>query len=148
MPAVSNSSPLFYLSALQDLHLLHDLLGAITIPSAVYREVVVDGGSQPGAREVEQAVRSWITVVDIEDRLQVKRLQSASGLQAGECQAIILAGQLHIGTIVLDDRQGVREAEARALKIVRTPALYLAAKRSFGGTAILSGGHRLGSFGN
>ena len=130
MPAVSNSSPLIYLSALQDLHLLHDLLGTITIPSAVYREVVVDGKGQPGAREVEQAVGKWITVVDIEDSLQVNSLQNVSGLQDGECEAIILAGQLHIGTIVLDDRQGVREAEARTLTVVRTPALYLAAKRA------------------
>jgi hypothetical protein len=62
--------------------------------------------------------------------LQVNSLQNASGLQAGECEAIILAGQLHIGTIVLDDRQGVQEAEARTLTVVRTPALYLAAKRA------------------
>jgi predicted nucleic acid-binding protein len=130
VPAVSNSSPLIYLSALQDLSLLHAILGAITIPAAVYREVVVDGKGQPGAREVEQAVGNWITVVDIEDRLQVNSLQNASGLQDGECEAIILAGQLHIGTIVLDDRQGVREAAARALAVVRTPALYLAAKRA------------------
>jgi hypothetical protein len=129
VPAVSNSSPLIYLSALQDLQLLHDLLDMITIPSAVYREVVVDGKGQPGAREVERAVGNWITVVDIEDRLQMNLLQNASGLQAGECEAIILAGQLTIGTIVLDDRQGVREAEARTLTVVRTPALYLAAKR-------------------
>ncbi len=130
MPSVSNSSPLIYLSALHDLHLLHDLLGAITIPSAVYREVVVDGRGQPGAREVEQAVGSWITVVEIKDRSEVNQLQNASGLEAGECEAIILAGHLHIGTIVLDDRQGVREAEARELGVVRTPALYLAAKRA------------------
>lgn len=130
MPAVSNSSPLIYLSALQDLYLLRDLLGNIAIPSAVYREVVVDGKGQPGASEVEQAVGDWITIVDIEDSAEVTRLQSALNLQAGECEAIILAAQLHIGTIVLDDRQGAREADARGLFVVRTPALYLAAKRA------------------
>ena len=75
MPAVSNSSPLIYLSALQDLHLLHELLGAIAIPSAVYREVVVDGKGQPGASEVEQALGDWIAIVEVEDRAQVTRLQ-------------------------------------------------------------------------
>lgn len=130
MPAVSNSSPLIYLSALQDLDLLHAILGAITIPTAVYREVVVDGQGQPGAREVERAVGNWITVIDVEDRLQVNRLQTASALQAGESEAIILAGQLHIGTIILDDQQAVRETEDRALTVMRTPALFLAAKRA------------------
>lgn len=130
MPAVSNSSPLIYLSALQDLDLLHNLLGAIVIPSAVYREVVVDGKGQPGAIEVEQAVGDWITLVDVDDRSQVNRLQSTIGLQVGECEAIILADQLQIGTIVLDDQQGVREAESRTLTVVRTPSLYLAAKRA------------------
>jgi uncharacterized protein len=130
VPAVSNSSPLIYLSALQDLDLLHAILGAITIPGAVFREVVVDGQGQPGAREVERAVGNWITVVDIEDCSEVNRLQTASGLQAGESEAIILGGQLHIGRIVLDDRQAVREAEARGLTVVRTSAIYLAAKRA------------------
>jgi predicted nucleic acid-binding protein len=130
VPAVSNSSPLIYLSALQDLDLLHDLLGAIVIPSAVYREVVVNGEGQPGASEVEQAVGDWITLVDVEDRSQVNRLQSTIGLQVGECEAIVLAGQLQIGTVVLDDQQGVREAESRTLTVVRTPSLYLAAKRA------------------
>jgi uncharacterized protein len=130
VPAVSNSSPLIYLSTLQDLDLLQDLLGAIAIPSAVYREVVLDGKGQPGASEVERAVGDWITIVEVEDRPQVNRLQSVLSLQAGECEAIILAAQLHIGTIVLDDRQGVREADARGLSVVRTPALYLAAKRT------------------
>lgn len=132
MPAVSNSSPLIYLlsSALQDLDLLHDLLGAIMIPSAVYKEVVIDGTGQPGASEVEQSVDDWITVVDIGDPFQVESLQKDIGLQAGECEAIILAGQLQIGTIVLDDRQAVQEAETRTLAVVRTPAVYLAAKRA------------------
>ena len=130
MPAVSNSSPLIYLSALQDLDLLHDLLGAIAIPSAVYREVVVDGKGHPGASEVEQAVGDWITIVEVEDRAQVTRLLSVLSLHAGECEAIILAGQLHLGIVVMDDRQGVREADARGLSAVRTPALYLAAKRA------------------
>jgi predicted nucleic acid-binding protein len=62
--------------------------------------------------------------------LQVSRLQNASGLQAGECEAIVLARQIHITTIVLDDRRAVREAEARTLTVVRTPAIYLAAKRA------------------
>jgi len=60
----------------------------------------------------------------------VTRLLSVLSLHAGECEAIILAGQLHLGIVVMDDRQGVREADARGLSAVRTPALYLAAKRA------------------
>lgn len=134
MSAVSNSSPLIYLSALGDLNLLHRLLGAIVIPQAVYREVVlsgiVNGSAQPGAKEVQQVMGTWLTLVEVEDQSAVARLQHVTGMHEGECEAITLAGQLGIATVVLDDQHAVREAEIQGMTIVRTPALYLAAKRA------------------
>ena len=114
MSVVSNSSPLIYLSALGDLDLLHRLLGSIVIPQAVYREVVlngvVSGRARPGAEEVQQVLGTWLTVVEVENHSAVVRLQSAAGMQEGECEAIVLAGELHSATIVLDDQQAVQEA--------------------------------------
>ena len=57
MPTVANSTPLIYLAALGDLELIHVMFGHVTIPEAVYREVVIDGQGKPGADAVAQAVK-------------------------------------------------------------------------------------------
>lgn len=130
MPGVSDSSPLIYLSSLLDLDLLRRIIGGVFIPRAVYREVVVDGHGQPGAEEVEQALGNWIGVVDAKDTSEVTRIMEMAGLQAGESEAIVLAEQLRVGAILLDDQQAVLEARSRGLTVLRTPAVYLAAKRA------------------
>jgi len=128
--AVSNSSPLIYVSALADLALVRQLFGQLLIPEAVFREVVVNGEGQPGAKEVGEAAGDWIQIVRVEDTQRVASIQERIGLQAGESEAIVLTRQLQIGTILLDDRLAVLEAETQRLSVVRTPALYLAAKRA------------------
>ena len=53
MSAVADSSPLIHLAALGDLPLLKILFPEITIPEAVYREVVMEGQGRAGAQEVD-----------------------------------------------------------------------------------------------
>jgi predicted nucleic acid-binding protein len=130
VPGVSDSSPLIFLSALRDLDLLRQIVGEIFIPRAVYREVVVDGHGKPRAEEVERAMGNWISVVGAKDTSKVTKIMDVAGLQSGESEAIVLADQLHIGAIVLDDQQAVLEARSRGLTVLRTPAIYLAAKRA------------------
>jgi predicted nucleic acid-binding protein len=48
MKVISNSSPLINFTALGKLTLLQALYGTITIPDAVYQEVLVSGRDQPG----------------------------------------------------------------------------------------------------
>ena len=55
MPGVSDSSPLLYLALLGDLNLLPSLFGNISIPQAVWQELVIDGCGRPGASEAEKA---------------------------------------------------------------------------------------------
>jgi len=58
MSIVSNASPLINMARIQQLDLLRRLYGELTVPEAVWREVVVEGAGQPGAKEIE--VASWI----------------------------------------------------------------------------------------
>jgi len=58
MKVVSNASPLINLARIGKLGLLRDLYEELTIPEAVWREVVVEGAGQPGADEIESA--AWI----------------------------------------------------------------------------------------
>ncbi|MCD6195639.1 MAG: hypothetical protein J7J82_02505 [Staphylothermus sp.] len=62
---VADSGPLIHLSQLRRLYLLREFFKEILIPSAVYREVVVEGEGKPGSSEVKEA--SWIRVVEIRD---------------------------------------------------------------------------------
>ena len=59
MKVVSNSGPLINLAKVGQFTLLRDLFQHITIPPAVFEEVVVRGGGQPGSGETCAA--QWIT---------------------------------------------------------------------------------------
>jgi len=58
MSIVSNASPLINMARIQQLDLLRRLYSELTVPEAVWREVVVEGAGQLGAKEIE--VASWI----------------------------------------------------------------------------------------
>ena len=61
--AVSDSSTLIHLAGIGRLKLLRQFYKKILIPPAVWKEVVEEGQSRPGAREVEEGHRSgWIAV--------------------------------------------------------------------------------------
>jgi predicted nucleic acid-binding protein len=57
---VSDSSPLITLARAQQLNLLREFYGQITIPDEVHSEVIIAGAGLPGAEEVRTG--SWIQV--------------------------------------------------------------------------------------
>ena len=68
MTAVSNTSPIINLAAIDQLTLLQQLYGHIIIPQAVYHEIAVMSAGEPGAQEVQRL--SWIithTVAEARD---------------------------------------------------------------------------------
>jgi predicted nucleic acid-binding protein len=87
MKIVSNASPLINLARIGQLDLLQQLYGQLTIPEAVWHEVVVEGAGQPGAKAVEAA--SWIQIQPVTNRELVQSLRQE--LDAGEAEAIALA---------------------------------------------------------
>ena len=110
--------------------MLPRLFGEVPIPDAVYREVVVERYGQHGAREVADAAGGWLSVHRVEQLSDVAELIERTGIQRGEAEAILLAGELNQDIIFLDDQAAVTEARSRSLSVVRTPALYIAAKRA------------------
>ena len=65
MPLVLNdSSTLIHLAAIGRLGLLRELYHKITIPAAVWREVVEEGGGRAGVREIETARQAaWAEIM-------------------------------------------------------------------------------------
>jgi predicted nucleic acid-binding protein len=115
-PVVSSSSPLIALERIGRLELIHELLGEVTIPVAVAREVF--GAEDPPM---------WVKVVEL-GSLGVDVPSSTLG--AGEREAIALAIELSARWLVLDDQPARRLAVSRGLSVTGTVGLLLAAKRS------------------
>lgn len=60
---ICDSSSLIHLSAIGRLALLKDFHSILTIPQAVWQEVVQQGLGRPGVKEVESAIREgWIEI--------------------------------------------------------------------------------------
>jgi hypothetical protein len=124
---VSNTSPLVYFAALGDFQLLQILFEEITIPRAVFQEVVVAGASFPAAQLVQDALGTWISIEEVTNRLEADQLREG-GLDSGESEVIVLAQELRADALLMDDSDGVRSAVAGGANVIRTPGIYRLAK--------------------
>lgn len=128
MPAVSDSSPLIWLSKVGYLHLLKSLYGEVIIPLEVYREVVVrgleDGFSD--ALIVEESVKQgWIIVRELDERSKdicSMIMESDPGIHRGEVEAMLLARSMGC-LFLMDESSGRALAESWSVKV--RGALYV-----------------------
>ncbi len=86
MIVISDTSAITNLAAIHYLKLLPQLYNQITIPEAVYRELVEIEPPVPGTREVQRA--AWVQVTAVVNRARVEQLQDEVRLDAGEAEAI------------------------------------------------------------
>jgi predicted nucleic acid-binding protein len=124
MVAVSNSTPLIALSKIGKLNLLREYFEKISIPKAVYDEVVVKGGVLYGAEEVAEA--DWIMVEDVGNSLAVESLSIY--LDAGESEAIVLAKENNC-LLIIDDGDGRKTASNMNMDITGKVGILLKAGR-------------------
>jgi len=115
MVAVSNSTPLIALSKIGKLNLLHEYFDQISIPKAVYDEVVVNGGLLYGAKEVAEA--DWIIVENVGNSLAVESLSMYLG--AGESESIVLAKEKDC-LLIIDDGDERKAASNMNMDITGT----------------------------
>src|SRR5262245_42587964 len=126
MTVVSDSSPLIVLSAIGQLQLLKHLYGRVSVPPAVWREVVTDGGGRPGAKEVAEA--PWIERVSVQRKSSARRLAETARIKTGESEAIALAKELNADWLIVDDGPARRTAEKSEIRVIGTLGILLAAK--------------------
>lgn len=105
MPIVSDSGPILSFARAHRLDLLHQVVGELIIPEAVYEDIVVHGAGKPGAEEVQYA--SWIACEQVRDRSLVDQLPQKLGL--GEREAIVLAKELD-AALLADEHEARKEA--------------------------------------
>lgn len=126
MIVISDTSAITNLAAIQHLHLLPQLYARVTIPEAVYRELVDINPPVPGAIEAQSA--AWLEVRQILDRALVDRLQTEARLDFGESEAIALAVELNADLLLIDERRGRAEADRLGLRITGLLGILVEAK--------------------
>jgi predicted nucleic acid-binding protein len=114
MKVVLDSSCIIVLSQIRRLDILTMLFSEISIPRAVFNEFMVKASAEEKNRLEEVGIK----VVDIKDALAVMALQADLG--KGESECIVLAKELDIDLVVLDDKYARRAAEFLGLNVVGT----------------------------
>ena len=126
MIVVSNTSPITNLASIGQLDLLRELYGEVSIPQAVFDEIVVAGEGRPGAEAVRDS--AWVVVRpaglrDVRSALELE-------LDAGEAEAIALAVELGADLVLLDERLGRRAARRLGLRPFGLLGVLLESKNS------------------
>jgi len=125
--AISNSSTLIHLAAIGRLVLLREFYGKITIPPAVWKEVIEEGKGRAGAIEMEKALEAgWIEVVSPVDVALLPLLKRDLG--EGEAEAIALAIERQAEVVFLDESDARRVADLFGLHKTGVVGLLIRAR--------------------
>jgi len=125
MKAVSNTTPLRYLIAIEQDHLLGKLFERVFIPSAVHEELT-DARTPEIVRRLVMPTPVWLEV------RTVKETQATTfplTLHRGEREAILLAEELRPDMFLIDDQIGRTIALSRNLPVSGTLGLLERADR-------------------
>ena len=115
MIVVADTSPLRYLILIECIDVLPSLYGHVTVPPAVITEL--------SHERTPESVRMWLAALPAWLHLQApKELMPTDdrALGPGEWAAIALAEELSADALLMDDRDGRREAERRRLVVLGT----------------------------
>ena len=122
MIIVSDTAPLNYLILIDCQDVLSILFGTVVIPSKVFEELQRE--------ETPEKVRQWIARRPA--WLDVRSLKGdveavSDKIHAGEREAIALAEELRADLLLIDDKDGRREAEKHHLAVTGTLGVLRAA---------------------
>jgi len=122
MIVIADTSPLNYLIRLGYPHVLQEVFGRVLVPQAVLIEMQ-HSEAPTEVRSWASAPPAWLertTVLQFDESLPAE-------LGAGEREAISLALELHADLLLIDERAGRQEAEARNIEVAGTLAVLLKA---------------------
>jgi predicted nucleic acid-binding protein len=112
---VADASPLHYLILIEHVHVLPALYGRVVIPPAVITELT--------RSDTPDSVRSWLSNKPSWCKVQGPSQLLTSlprTLGPGEREALALAAELSADALLMDDRDGRREAEKLHLAVLGT----------------------------
>jgi len=119
MKLVSNSSPLIALAKIERLNILRS---DTVIPRAVFNEI-----TEP-KKEYVKELYEWSKdkVIEVNNRKAVEYLELM--VDKGEAETIVLAEELNVDTVLIDDLVARKIAKLRGLNVIGTIGVLLDAK--------------------
>jgi hypothetical protein len=124
MKVIADSSFLIALATVDALWLLPRLFMDVTIPDAVYSEVVTKGAGLPGADEVAQA--PWITRATVKGTRRIQAYRK-KGLGSGEAEVLALAEESKAALVLTDDERAWKTAHQNGIPYLQSIEFLLAA---------------------
>ncbi len=120
---VCDSSPLIALASIDKLFLLDSLFSNWHIPPAVYTECCIK--DKPYAENLQLVLASHIKPPS-----DIKLIEALSfQIGKGESEAIVLAEEMGINLVLIDDLKGRRYVKLKNLEPIGTVGILLAAKK-------------------
>lgn len=110
---VSDTSPICYLLLIDQIDLLPQLYGQVTIPQTVCDELQADRSPAVVQNWIDRPPE-WLKIITI----TVDPDPILAPLDPGEREAILLAEQLAADLVILDDKAARQIASARGLKMI------------------------------
>lgn len=125
MIVVSDTTPIISLIKINRLDLLEELFQEVLIPDAVYRELTTNQSFSAEAEEVKKA--KFLKVSPVQNKQSIQILQAVSGLDDGESEAIVLAGEKQSDVLIIDERRGRKVAQQLGITITGTVGILVQA---------------------
>lgn len=116
MKAVSNTTPLRYLIAIEQEHLLGQLFEKVFVPAAVHQELM-DAKTPETVRNRVLALPAWFEVRTVQE---TQKTTFPVTLHRGEREAILLAEALRADVLLVDEQVGRTIALSRNLPLSGT----------------------------
>ena len=119
---ISNTTPILSLLKINKLALLKELYGKVSIPNAVFREI--ESGKQKEYYQ-DLSLLPWIEIGEVKE--PESRI-SFMGLDEGEAEVLILAGEQKADLVLMDEIMGRRIARQIGFNLTGTIGVLLKAK--------------------
>lgn len=125
MIIVSDTTPFRYLIEIEAVEILEKLFGQVIIPEKVFTELQSESTPEKVKKWIQSAP-AWVEV----RKADISLFTPATEIQDGEREAIALAIELKADALLIDDKNGRKEAKRAGLFIIPTlAALEIASKK-------------------
>lgn len=125
MIVIADTTPLISLMKIDRLELLKELFEKVYIPEAVYQELTRNTLFRNEAQEIKSC--GYIQVMNVDDKKAVGILRRATGLDAGESEAIVLIEEQQGNLLLMDEMKGRTVAKQMGIKIMGTIGILMIA---------------------
>lgn len=125
MIIVSDTTPIISLIKINRLDLLEKLFDEIFIPDAVYRELTTNITFADEGKIVRKF--NFLKQISVQNKQSIQILQSVTGLDDGESEAIVLANEQKSDLLIIDERKGRKVAQKLGIAITGTMGILIQA---------------------